>query len=925
MRLVTWLGIGTLGVVALAGAAAYGVLHYVQNNDMRTWAEWGAKKAGTPVTFAGPVEVKLWPQLVVKARGITVPALQGEGNLATIDALAMQADWGSGFKPWQGLQVRALEAKNPIITLTRTKEGIANWQPATPEATVPTPATNEPGPLKTLTEKGGMLAALRLAIANLNLTYADAQTGQQVTVKTMTISARTEGTVATTSLKGTVNAQPLEGELVADVADLATIPLKAKLEGAGAALALDGRVMEQKGFAGLINARSGNLQGTLKTLLGKAPAQAPASPASLTGDVVLGTEAVVLRNFSARIGELLQARGEIDIALGSKPSGKGQLQIQGDNLRALAELASGQPQTMLPAKPFNVQMRLAGQDAIEIRDMVFNLEPVLIARGNATITPNSSGQPDVSTKLTLQSPSLKSLLAAFGQRMEAPNAGLQATLNINGKGGVYTLENVAAAISGIAQATATGSIDARSAQPSLNLDAKIEGANMAAAAAGFGVRGNLPASGFSLTGKVRGSGPYELEGLTVNLPGLVQALANLTYSAGNPANLQGDVKISELDATKLGYCGSTTNPRNSGGEEGSVTPVTTAPWDDAPLDFSALRQLGLNLKVQVNGIRCSSVPLDNATMTVRNTPSQLDLENLTLDMANNGGRITGGLSLSHAGTPKLNTTLTISNLVTEQLVPALAAKNVKLPVNGTVQLASQGATTRALAQNLGGRTTLTATDGHLPYVNMLGNISTIQSLLQGQMVVPQNGSGKLDSLEAVLVFRQGVGTFETLTAATGGGAMTLAGTGTINLPDWAIDVTLNPQVVAGSNTLAVPILVRGPLTAPAIGADPAFTQRLTSRLATEGLKGLLGMDKEGAKGLGGVIGDVVGGKGITQEGVGNLLNQFVKPKPAAPVEASPTTAAEPSPTAATPAAAPLTPEDALKQALPGLLNNVLGQ
>ena len=126
-------------------------------------------------------------------------------------------------------------------------------------------------------------------------------------------------------------------------------------------------------------------------------------------------------------------------------------------------------------------------------------------------------------------------------------------------------------------------------------------------------------------------------------------------------------------------------------------------------------------------------------------------------------------------------------------------------------------------------------------------------------------------------------------------------------------------------------MVRGPLTAPAIGADPAFTDRLTKRLATEGVKSLLGLDKESAKGLGGVVGDVLGGKGVTQEGVGNLLNQFVKPKAQPqPVATSPTAAptvpAAPAAEETAPAAEP-TPaaQPTLEEALPGLLNGVLGQ
>jgi hypothetical protein len=451
--------------------------------------------------------------------------------------------------------------------------------------------------------------------------------------------------------------------------------------------------------------------------------------------------------------------------------------------------------------------------------------------------------------------------------------------------------------------------------------------------------GGLPASGYSVRAKVRGSGPYELEGLTVNLPGLLELLGNLTYTAGTPASLQGNLTIGTLNATKLGYCGATSGGVSSS-ESSAAASSSEAPWSNDPIDLSTLRQIALNLKVKANGITCSSVPLESASLNLRNTPSQLDITDLVLGLSS-GGKITGAASLAHAGTPKLNTTLTLTDIITERLVPALAAKGVKLPINGSVQLASQGTSTRALASTLGGSVKINATEGQLPYTNMLGNVVGIERLLQGQAALPQNGSGSVDNMEAALIFRQGIGTFETLKVATGNGAMNLTGVGTIDLPGWAIDLTLTPKLSTSSD-LAVPVLVRGPLTAPAIGADPAFMQKLTKRLATEGLKSALGLDKEDAKGLGGVVTDVLGGKGLTQEGVGSLLNQFVKPKTQPTPTVTPTPATEPKPGPAAPAvteptapadepaalpepAKPQTPEDMLQDALPGLLNGVLGQ
>lgn len=921
-----------LGLTGVAAAAVVGGVSYIQNTDMAQWAAWGAKKAGYDVAFEGPVEIKLWPQLIVKARGIEASAFQGTGSIARIDALAVQADWGRGLAPWNGIQLRAIEAKNPTLNLVRDANGIANWEA---KATAQKPAEAAPAAegnaLQTLTEQGGVLASVRLAISNLNVNYADAISGQKVAVKAMNIGARTNGTVATTSLKGTINAQPMEGELVADVADFANIPVKGRLEGAGAALAMEGRVTTsskgEAGFAGLINARSGDVKGTLKTLMGTAPTQAPNSPASLTGDVVLSAEHVVLRNFAARLGELLQARGDIDVTLGTSPKGKGELSVQGANLRALAELLGGTAQPMLPAKPFNMQGKLAGEQSIQIKDLAFNIEPVLRVTGAIDITPRDGGQPDINAVLNLNSTNFSELLAAIGQKMQAPRSGLQATLNIQGKGGVYTLKNVGAELTDIATLKATGSINTAGAAPTLDVQTQIQGTDMAKAAAGFGVA-QVPSTPFAISANVQGSGPYALKGLTINLPGLVQATANLSVQTGTPMNLNGDITITQLDATKLGYCGSASQA-SSGRASSSAVSSSAAPWSDAPIDVSVLRDYGLNLKLNASGIRCSDVPLESVAMKVRNTPSQLDVEDIKITLAKNAGALSGKLALMHAGKPQLNTTLALSKVRPEVLVPSLAERGVQLPLNGALELAAQGNSTRAMAQSLGGRVALQAEGGKLPYTGMLGNVVGLERLLQGSASLPSNGDGSIDSMAMTLVFLQGIGTFEEMKVATGNGAMSLNGVGQIDLPNWLINLTLTPQL-ATSSGLAIPVLVKGPLTAPSIGADPAFTQRLTKRLATEGLKAALGLDKTDAQGLGGVVGDVLGGKGISAEGVGNLLNAFGnKPKPAAQPSAT-APAAEPTPAATTPAAVAEPeptpqPTNPLQDALPGLINGVLGQ
>lgn len=258
-----------------------------------------------------------------------------------------------------------------------------------------------------------------------------------------------------------------------------------------------------------------------------------------------------------------------------------------------------------------------------------------------------------------------------------------------------------------------------------------------------------------------------------------------------------------------------------------------------------------------------------------NTPSQLDVKDVRVELPQNGS-IGLNATLRHAGTPALTLNLNADSVPVEELVPTLKAKGIQLPLTAKADLSSSGVSTRALAGNLAGTLNLSADKGRAPYGNLLGNVSNIQNLLKGQASVSSNGEGLIDGFKADYVIKDGVATAQDFNLSTDNGAMILTSAGTIDIGNWLINTTLTPKMTASDNSIEVPVLVKGPLTAPSIGADPSFVSKMTGKLAAEGLKSALGLDKTSAKGVGGVVGDVLSGKGVTSEGVGNLINSFGK-------------------------------------------------
>lgn len=887
--------IAAISLAALAGVSALalgGALYWVQNSDLSGVAAWAVKKQGYGVEFDGPVTLKLWPAGHLAMGKVVVKGADDKPMVST-DEAQLQWNWGTGMLPWKDVQITRIAAANPTVTLIRTKDGKANWDTyVASEDKIAAEATEVPVeqaqqlPL-------GMLAATQLDIVNLNARYEDAVSGQKIVAKNVSLNAATEGTEATTTLSGTVNDQDVKGRVVVDVADLETIPLQGKLEAAGLTVAMNGRVRNQQAFAGLVNAETANLKSTLAALLGKAPAQAPAAAFRLGGDVDVGGDNLILRNFSTRLGELLQASGDAEVHLGDTPSAKGDISVQGSNLRQLAELALGAEQPTIPASSFEVSTKLAGQDAVELEDLQASIGSLLRASGKVRIVPKGD-MPDVDATLNVNAPNFKNLLAAVGQEGVYPTKGLAVKTTVKGRGQTYEVKGLTAQLDDVASVKSDMTVTL-GATPAVDGSFALDGSNLRSAAAGFGVEADaLPETAFNIKAAVSGKGTLKIDDLAVNLPQLLEATGKGSIMMGKPTNVVASLDVKRLNLTALGYCAVDVPVETAAPSKDAPSASSSdAPWTDDKINVDALRGIAFDITVNAKGIDCKRLPMDSAVVKLFNTPSQLDVRDVSVNLKDGGAlKLTG--KLEHAGTPALVVNATTSKLRVEQLVPVLATKGVQLPLDTTAQFSSRGDTTRKLAQNLDGTLNVTATEGKLPYTNMMGAASNIARLVQGtSATAPSNGSGNVDSLKARYTIRQGVATTDELTVATGNGAMKLVGEGTVDLPAWIINYKLTPSLNAGDNMLAVPVVIKGALTAPNIGADPNFTAKVTGRLAGEALEGALG--KEAGKAVGGALGGIISGQGITSSTVNDLFNAFGKKKQA--------------PAAATPAATETTPTE----------------
>lgn len=902
MLAMVLLALMLLAVVALGAGFVW-----VQNANLAPYAiSFVEKQTGLRMVAEGPLTIKLLPSPVLRAEKLTIPAFRGNEPLLSVTDADIQLAWGSGLTFWKGVTLQKVVMTDPVVYLVKPKSGPANWQPAPTLEAEDQPTDSETAASYNRSDKLPISSFGTIDVSNLNLTYIDEASGRRVVAKNVSLQADgTDLADATMALTGTINGQPLNGQGAFNFTNLANVPVKANLGAAGLKMAVDGELREQNAYVGALNVQTPNLKGTLDTLLGAAPPQAPASAFSLTGDVATGGDKLALKNFNAMLGDLLRATGNVDVTMGDTPSANGTFSASGSNLKQLVELATAQKQPGLPSAPFKVAATLSGSNQIKLDNFNVELVNLLTANGRATVVPGKAGElPQVDADVALRGGNLQALARAFGNNATLPAQSFSASAAVSGKG-TYTVSDLTAQLSTLANLKGDFKV---TPQPALQLagSMSLKGNDLAAAAKAFGVSGNLPRSPFASSFTVGGKDRIEVSDLLINLPQLLEASGYLNFLPAAPHDVQGDLTFSRLNLDALGYCEKQTNGGASAETAStSAPPASETPWSDAPLPLDALRTITFKLDTHIKNLSCASFPATAAEVAVRNTASELNLSKLALSLPQ-GGSANVDMTLSHSGTPKLTLNLATQNLPLQQLVRTLADKGVVLPLNGTANLASSGASTRALAQNLAGNINFNATNGKLPYTRMLGNLSSVSSLLQGQL--PQQNDDRITNMVAKYTVAGGTMTTDELTVTTPG--LTLSGTGTVNLPAWKIDYTLTPKLAAAEG-LNLPILIQGALGGPNIGPDKNVLSKFTGRITGEGIKSLLGTDKEGAKGIGGAVGDIIGGGGIKPENVQNLFNNFLggkKAGTAAPAqETAPVSTPEPAAAETAPAATEAAP------------------
>lgn len=348
---------------------------------------------------------------------------------------------------------------------------------------------------------------------------------------------------------------------------------------------------------------------------------------------------------------------------------------------------------------------------------------------------------------------------------------------------------------------------------------------------------------------VKDSKHVALKDLALRMPGLEVNGALVLNLAGAVPALSGTLNLPQLD---LGKLPGSKKPAAQAASRDASAAAATPGWSNAPIDLTALRALNANLALRIERLISDQLQIENIRAELALQGGVMNLKILESQLYHGG--LTGTLSLDGSqAAAGLRTQLVLKNLEIESLMEALSGKSrLKGTTNLSLNLAGRGGSERAIVSSLSGDGALSVRDGAVKGVN-IGQF--LRNAQQGRLFSSHTASASTDftELRATYTIAQGILTNRDLSMLSP--ALRLAGQGTVDLPQRALNYRLTPTLAATSEGqggqsqvagLAVPLLITGPWDNPQITPDVAGALRETlkdPKAAAQSLKNI----KQGLK------------------------------------------------------------------------------
>jgi len=244
-------------------------------------------------------------------------------------------------------------------------------------------------------------------------------------------------------------------------------------------------------------------------------------------------------------------------------------------------------------------------------------------------------------------------------------------------------------------------------------------------------------------------------------------------------------------------------------------------FSDQPIPFDRLRAADADLRLTVAALRSGGADYKQIATHAALTNGKLLVDRLTADLPQ--GRLDGRLSADASRPdPPVHVSLHASGVALKSILTILHEPSY---ANGNVELYADldgaGATPHAIASSLDGSVGVAMAGGTIDN-RLLGSVlGRVMEQLNALNLVGRGGASELRCFGLRLDAQHGVGTIRAL--ALSSALLTLTGSGTVNLGEETLGVTLRPEARIVGTPVVIPIQINGPIRSPAVAINKLGT------------------------------------------------------------------------------------------------------
>lgn len=200
---------------------------------------------------------------------------------------------------------------------------------------------------------------------------------------------------------------------------------------------------------------------------------------------------------------------------------------------------------------------------------------------------------------------------------------------------------------------------------------------------------------------------------------------------------------------------------------------------------------------------------------------KLDIDPFAADLP--GGHLSGTATVDATKpAPPVHLTLHAPGLALATILaaahePAYASGNLEVYAN----LDGEGASPHDIAASLDGSLGLAVPGGTLDTELLSRLLGNVMNTLKTLNVLSKGGDSRLKCFGLRMEAHKGIGTIKPL--ALSSALLTMTGSGTVNLGEETLSLTLEPQARIAGTGLVIPLNVTGPIRAPAVSVNKIGT------------------------------------------------------------------------------------------------------